>query len=61
MKKTIVLTDEARAAIKRKAPSDKRLVEILLDNNEDTMPTPTEARYLALQELVLRGYQWKRE
>ena len=57
MKKTIVLTEEAKAAIKRKAPSDKRLVEILLDNHMDTMPTPEEARWLAKQELVKRRFR----
>ena len=44
MKMDIQLTAEAEAAMTRKAPTDKRLKQILLDNEEKTMPSPEEAR-----------------
>jgi hypothetical protein len=54
--KSVVLNDEARAALKRSGPSNARLQQMILSNEERHMPTSEEARWLGAAVLFYNGY-----
>jgi hypothetical protein len=54
--KTVVLNDEARLALKRSGPSNVRIAQIVLSNEERHMPTSEEARWLGAAVLFYNGY-----
>ena len=56
--KTVVLNDEARAALKRSGPSNARLVQIVMSNEERHMPTSEEARWIGAAVLFYNGYSF---
>ena len=58
-KKLIVMTDEARAAVRYKGPTDKQLLLALLDNNVDTLPSERHIRWMAAEILKQRGWKIK--
>ncbi len=57
----ILVVDEAVNAMKRKEPSDSRLIKIMNGYDEKTtMPTSEEARWLAAFVLKSRGHIFNR-
>ncbi len=54
----ILVTDEAANAIRRKALTDKRLIQILNSNEEKHMPDSWEARWLAAFVLAAGGHRF---
>jgi hypothetical protein len=55
----IVMTDEARAAVRFNGPTDKQLLFALLDNHVETLPSERHLRWMAAEILKARG--WKIE
>lgn len=53
----VELLAEARAAVRLKDISDKKLMRMLLSTDEIDMPTSQQVRQLALEVLLHRG--WK--
>lgn len=51
------LSAEAKSALRRKPIKLERLVSMLNDTDENTMPTSEEARQLVAEVLTRRGYK----
>ncbi len=52
----IVMTDEARAAVRYSGPNDKQLLLALLSNDESSIPDSRHIRWMAAEILKLRKW-----
>jgi hypothetical protein len=52
----VVMTDEARSAVRYSGPTDKQLLSALLCNDESSIPDSRHIRWMAAELLKQRGW-----
>jgi hypothetical protein len=52
----VLMTDEARNAVRYSGPTDKQLLDALLSNDEDSIPSSRHIRWMAAE--ILKHRKW---